>query len=286
VKSSGSQQPIDGKIKEPAKVQQAAKLIGKKFAGRKIGIGVRLFGAFGAVAFLTLAASGVAWFSFSNVGQVLSEVTGRSVPAMNEALRLATVSASLSAEAPALVAARDDAERSKQNAVLQKKIADMAATLNNLSKRIGQSEQFKTVAGLTQQTTENLLALDSAVAEMLRLRAARHAKVGEITRVHSEILAVTVPMVDDVYFELVIEAEAATELGGTAVSELFDTGVSGVMAVLRTDRQLLVPIAKILGRSAAGHLQSFDACERRADRFGDAVRQVCAVSPRAQVGER
>src|SRR3546814_9312853 len=102
--------------------------LGNALHGRRIGIGFRLFGAFGAVAFLTLVATGIAWLSFVNVGSVLHQVTDRSVPAMTEALRLAAASASLSAEAPALVAAGDDGERQVQTAELEIKVAAMAAT--------------------------------------------------------------------------------------------------------------------------------------------------------------
>src|SRR3546814_6749156 len=73
---------------------------------------------------------------------------------------------------------------------------------------------------------------------MLQKRAARQAKVAEIARIHGEILAVTVPLVDNDYFDLVIEAEVVAEIGGSAVTELFDSGVSGVMAVLRSEAQV------------------------------------------------
>src|SRR3546814_5092948 len=52
--------------------------LGNALHGRRIGIGFRLFGAFGAVAFLTLVATGIAWLSFVNVGSVLNQVTDRS----------------------------------------------------------------------------------------------------------------------------------------------------------------------------------------------------------------
>ena len=85
-----------------------ANRIGAKLSARKLGIGIRLFSAFGAVAFLTIAASGIAWISFANVGDALQQVTGRSVPAMTEALRLSTVSAALSASADVGQSSRRD----------------------------------------------------------------------------------------------------------------------------------------------------------------------------------
>ncbi|WP_193370868.1 methyl-accepting chemotaxis protein [Pelagibius marinus] len=182
-----------------------------------------------------MAASAIAWFSFANVGNVLHQVTDRSVPAMTEALRLSAASASLSAEAPALVAAKNDEERRKLNASLFPKISAMGSTLSALRERLGDSDQLNAVTELTRQTTGNLQTLNAAVTEMLQLQAALEEKVAEVAVAHNEILGITVPMVDDVNFELVIEAEDAAEVGGAAVTELFDSGVGGLMAVLRTE---------------------------------------------------
>src|SRR3546814_19683887 len=65
--------------------------LGNALHGRRIGIGFRLFGAFGAVAFLTLVATGIAWLSFVNVGSVLHQVTARSVPEIGRASWRASV---------------------------------------------------------------------------------------------------------------------------------------------------------------------------------------------------
>lgn len=212
--------------------------LGRKAGGRRIGIGYRLFAAFGAVAALTLVASGIAWLSFANVGSVLHQVTGRSVPAMTEALRLAAASADLSAEAPALVAVADDAERAEQSAGLEIKVAAMTATLEALRGRLGQSSQLDSVAALTQQATDNLVSLNEAVGEMLQLRTARAGKLAELTRINGEILNLTVILVDDAYFDLIMKSERIAQTGGGAVTELFDSGLSSVMAVLRSEAQV------------------------------------------------
>src|SRR3546814_4708947 len=101
------------------------------------------------------------------------------------------------------------------------KVAAMTATLEVLRGQLSQASQLESVAALTQHTIDNLGVLNGAVAEMLQKRAARQAKVAEIARIHGEILAVTVPLVDNDYFDLVIEAEVVAEIGGSAVTELF-----------------------------------------------------------------
>ncbi|HMA13501.1 MAG TPA: methyl-accepting chemotaxis protein, partial [Kiloniellaceae bacterium] len=221
-----------------AKADSRLRRLGGRLGGRRIGIGFRLFAAFGAVAFLTLIATGIAWYSFTNVGSVLHQVTARSVPAMTGALRLAAASASLSAEAPAVVAARDDAERQAQNVALAAKTAAMTAALEELRSSLAQAGQLEAVATLTQQSTDNLATLDGAVAEILPLRAARVGKLAEISRIHGEILAVTVPLVDDAYFELVMDSEALAASSSGTVARLIDEGTDALMAVLRAEAQV------------------------------------------------
>src|SRR3546814_6141362 len=101
---------------------------------------------------------------------------------MTEALRLAAARAALSAGAPALVAAGDDGERQVQNAELEIKVAAMAATLEALRGRLGQTSELDAAAALTQQATDNLATLHGAVAEMLQHGAARESKLAEISQ--------------------------------------------------------------------------------------------------------
>src|SRR3546814_1044805 len=79
---------------------------------------------------------------------------------------------------------------------------------------------------------------NGAVAEMLQLRMARESKLAEISRIHNEILGVTVPLIDDVYFELIMQSEAIAQTGGSGVADLFDSGLNAVMAVLRSEAQV------------------------------------------------
>ena len=208
-----------------------------RLLSHRFGIGVRLLGAFWGVAFLTLAASGIAWLSYTNVGNVLQQVTERNVPAMTEALRLAAASSALSAEAPALVAAENDEERRKVNGGLFLKISALGGTLSALGKHFEDSEKLAEVSTLTRKTTDGLQSLNAAVTEMMTLRAEREAKVEEIAVAHNEILGLTNPMADDVSFTLSVAAYEAADAGGSAVTDLFEGGVAGLLAVLRTEAE-------------------------------------------------
>src|SRR3546814_21074377 len=67
---------------------------------------------------------------------------------------------------------------------------------------------------------------------------ARESKLAEISRIHNEILGVTVPLIDDVYFELIMQSEAIAQTGGSGVADLFDSGLNAVMAVQRSEAQV------------------------------------------------
>ncbi len=240
--------------------QKPARLLSHRF-----GIGVRLLGAFWAVAFLTLAASGVAWLSFTNVGGVLEQVTGRNVPAMTEALRLAAASARLSAEAPALVAAESDEERRKVNGGLFLKISALGGTMSALEKYFGESKRLGELSNLTRQTTDSLQALNAAVTEMMQLRGEREAKVEEIAVAHNEILGLTNPMADDVSFTLSVTAYEAADAGGSAVTNLFGTGVAGLMAVAHTEGQANLLQGILRDAAQAANVEALQPLRERFD---------------------
>src|SRR3546814_9717748 len=131
----------------------------------------------------------------------------------------------------------------------------MAATREALRGRLGQTSELDAAAALTQQATDNLATLNGAVAEMLQHGAARESKLAEISRIHGAILGVTVPLIDDVYFDLIMQSETIAQIGGSDVAELFDSGLSAVMAVLRSEAQVNL-IEGILRDAAHAHAPS------------------------------
>ncbi len=88
----------------------APELPGTNSRSLRLGIKGRLFGAFGAVAGLTVLASAVGFVSYSRLGETLNTITSENVPAMNASLRVAKASAEIAATAPALLAATDQAQ--------------------------------------------------------------------------------------------------------------------------------------------------------------------------------
>src|SRR3546814_15721659 len=108
----------------------------------------------------------------------------------------------------------------------------MTATLEALRGRLGQTSQLDSVAALTQQATDNLVALNGAVAEMLQLRMARESKLEEISRIHKEILGDNVTLIDDVYYEIILQSDALAPMGSSGVVDMVDRGWNAEMAGL------------------------------------------------------
>ncbi|MEA3021485.1 MAG: hypothetical protein QOK01_337, partial [Alphaproteobacteria bacterium] len=68
----------------------------------RLGLRSRLFAAFGAVAALTVLASGTALVSYSGLARSLAVVTGTSLPQVTRASKVAKAAGEVAAAAPAL----------------------------------------------------------------------------------------------------------------------------------------------------------------------------------------
>ena len=199
----------------------------------RFGIKARLMLAFGAVAAMTVMAAMVGWFSYGNVESSFAQVTEKNMPAMNRALQLAAESASLSAAAPSLNAAESDAQRQAQMAALQGKTDSLRTLLDELAASSSDEARSSRTQTLAQTLTGNLDRLDQVVAERLQLEAERERTVSEIARLHKEILALTMPMIDDANFELLLGSEDSSADPAAVIDKLVNIDVEKLRALLQ-----------------------------------------------------
>ncbi len=216
------------------------------FEGR--GIGARLLMAFAVVASLTVMASAVAWFSFTDFEAGLSRTTGKSMPQVRLALRLAAQGSALSASAPTLVAAADEATRAQQLAALDLSAGRMKATLAELARISTNRRDLDTLAALTDGLLERVAALDAAVGARLESAERRAGAASTANRLHSEVLAELVPMINDADYELVIGSEDA-QTGDTAA---FEALMGAGLARLRRLMEIQSETNLLAGQMAAG----------------------------------
>ena len=74
---------------------------GRKHSGKApLGIKAKLFLAFGGMAMLTVGASAVAWYAFTDIDRSVTRITAESIVGMAASLRLAEKSAEITATAP------------------------------------------------------------------------------------------------------------------------------------------------------------------------------------------
>src|SRR5260370_27834196 len=88
---------------------------GRKHSGKAApGIKAKLFLAFGGMAMLTVGASAVAWYAFTDIDRSVTRITAVCIVGMAASLRLAEKSAEIAATAPSLIASRSEEERAKE----------------------------------------------------------------------------------------------------------------------------------------------------------------------------
>ncbi len=183
----------------------------KRLMRLRLGLGGKLFLAFGIVAMLTVLASAVAVVSYQSVGQTLDGITGSSLPAMNLSVRLAQSSTELVSAAPTLLAADNAAEREAAVAALQgsqRTLEDAIAALAVNTARGDADYWVDPVA--PKAMADNLAQLSAAVEQRLARRDERIALYTNIRGAHEALSQKLAPLVNDVGFDL------ATGLAGAA----------------------------------------------------------------------
>ena len=204
-------------------------------AGRKAALGIKakLFLAFGGMAMLTVGASGVAWYAFSDIDRSVTRITAESIVGMAASLRLAEKSAEITATAPALIASRSEEERAKEQERLVRRLNEISAVTEGM-KITGMAEaRFANLIEIEGNIATELKVLDGAVAQRLRLNAQRQTAVADLAVVETKFQNALEPLVDDASFNLVTTSEEVTAKSKEAITGLIEGGVNALQALLR-----------------------------------------------------
>ncbi|MDE0030124.1 MAG: ATP-binding protein [Deltaproteobacteria bacterium] len=179
---------------------------------RRIGLGVKMYAAFGAGVLLMLAASVVALVSFGVVSNSQRHITERSVPSLVAAIRAAQQSSALVDAAPRLVSVSSAEELTEVRAA----IARDKELLNNLIEELReqdslenqqQADTLRSLADALTTTLEKIERSSSRRRELKRRLDTREAEIPVMTRQIDRIL---VPEIDGQAFFL---ATGLRELG-------------------------------------------------------------------------
>jgi class 3 adenylate cyclase/phosphoglycerate-specific signal transduction histidine kinase len=223
---------------------------GRKHDGKAaLGIKAKLFLAFGGMAMLTVGASGVAWYAFTDIDRSVTRITAESIVGMAASLRLAEKSAEITATAPALIASRSEEERAKEQERLVRRLNEISAVTEGM-KITGMAEaRFANLIEIEGNIATELKVLDGAVAQRLRLNAQRQTAVADLAVVETKFQSALEPLVDDASFNLVTTSEEVTAKSKEAITGLIEGGVNALQALLRlrADGNLA---ASLLGEAA------------------------------------
>ncbi|WP_119167386.1 methyl-accepting chemotaxis protein [Algihabitans albus] len=213
-----------------------SKLLGSRERQRRrrrgLGIGGKLFLAFGGVAALTLASATVAWLSYGNLEDAVSRALNETVPAMTTALSLSAGSAALAAAAPALAGAPDETTRQAETARLTAQLVQLRGKLRQLETGGADATVLDVISGEVDRLATELERLDRAVATSLRLADERSERVGAIEVAYGDLAGRVAILIDDSSFDLVIDADDVTSGTGQAISGLMDREVGALRGAL------------------------------------------------------
>ena len=205
------------------------------FKKLEVGIGAKLYVAFGFTAAMTVVATMIAWFGYGSVGQTLEDITTRNIPQISGSLKLAKESAGLAAAAPELVAVGSQEERMRVKKTLDERANEMKALIAEISKGDSSGETQK-IEQLGTQISDQLNGLDSQVKASLEYTGQRQKAVAGLNNSHKSFLNTLAPIVDDVNFELVMAGENTIESSEKVISGLMTNEVTMLTAGLEASK--------------------------------------------------
>ena len=171
------------------------------------GIKTKLQLALFVLAGLTLVAGMVAWSAFSRIEDTVEHVTGRSLPSVATALRVAEQISRLTAAAPAIMASRSQEQRLETLGALRHEAGVLGDLMHELTSYGQTADQVAGLSALEAEFSRTLDALDAAVDARLRHAAEMRRLVAEVSAAHGRVLETIEPLVDDAVFDLVILGE-------------------------------------------------------------------------------
>ncbi|MDE0343578.1 MAG: ATP-binding protein [Deltaproteobacteria bacterium] len=179
---------------------------------RRIGLGVKMYAAFGAGVLLMLAASVVALVSFGVVSNSQRHITERSVPSLVAAIRAAQQSSALVDAAPRLVSVSSAEELTDVRAAIARDKELLNKLIEELREQdsLENQQQADTLRSLADALTTTLEKIEQSSSRRRELKRRLDAREAEIPVMTRQIDRILVPEIDGQAFFL---ATGLRELG-------------------------------------------------------------------------
>ncbi|MDE0214080.1 MAG: hypothetical protein OXN22_08395, partial [Deltaproteobacteria bacterium] len=171
---------------------------------RRIGLGVKMYAAFGAGVLLMLAASVVALVSFGVVSNSQRHITERSVPSLVAAIRAAQQSSALVDAAPRLVSVSSAEELTDVRAAIARDKELLNKLIEELREQdsLENQQQADTLRSLADALTTTLEKIEQSSSRRRELKRRLDAREAEIPVMTRQIDRILVPEIDGQAFFL------------------------------------------------------------------------------------
>jgi methyl-accepting chemotaxis protein len=173
------------------------KLAGLSFLRPNWGVRGNLFAAFAVIAGMALVISAGAGLVLGHLGETMIDLSGRDIPRLAASLQLASQSASLASQGPALLASQSQDELNEKSRKLKEA---QAATLAKLGEIIELGADKTVVAALTETVkniSENVNSLGAAARERLETAAQREKQYDALRHAQADFVAAANPAMMD-----------------------------------------------------------------------------------------
>ncbi len=176
----------------------------KRVESWRIGLGIKMYSAFGAGVLLMLAASAVALVSFGVVSRSQRHITEQSVPSLVAAIRAAQQSSALVNAAPRLVSASSAAELAQVKAAVARDKGLLNKLIEELRAResLENQEQARTLRSLSDALAATLEKIEQSSSRRREIQRRLNAREAEIPVMTRQVDRILVPEIDDQAFFL------------------------------------------------------------------------------------
>lgn len=169
-------------------------------AKRSFGIRGRMFLAFGMIAAVTVVTSVVAWFAYGRLGDNVQRIVHKDISAVSLAGELVALGGVITATAPSLVSATEDAQREQSRSTLIGTLHDMQALVASIYPGETERGERESREKLIDVLAANLRDLDGVVRQRLRFAEQSQDLSEKLRWAHADFLDEVEPMIDDARF--------------------------------------------------------------------------------------
>ena len=259
-------------VREEAPPADAAPSVKVRF-----GLRGRLFTAFGAVAAITVAASGVGLFSYARIDRSLEVIARDGLPAMDLALQLSSAASTITVAGPQLLNARSADETAATEGTLQEQYDGMAKAIAGIAKV--SPDAAKKIDAIGQRLQAGLQQLASAVEQRFLLEGENNRMVEGTVTAHRALMDAMAPLVEKLSFNLQAGLSSAAESQDVAkiaarLDEIAITDAASFQAMLalRAESNLILGVL-----SQAATAPTTEALTSLKQQFGMAAARAAAA---------